>query len=272
MARQRNLASVFLLIANVITVLIIMYIVTNLYNMQPKFTFMEPANAPGQLIQKRWTDPFWWTQIIAVVTRITLILATAARLAAPRNKWYPTFQIIAGALFIIVEIILLIFYFIIISGCNNDPFDSPSGIDNVCNDYRWCCVHGTIDPAPTPATIIQEGCPLLLVECSPAVIADDLKWNFEFTIGFSFGFVLFFLGILHIILGILMGDGRMAEEDDDEEEDEEFIVSNVNNNNNINNGVYQQQQSYVPQNRNNSNSSFYASNPFVINNNKSKRK
>lgn len=231
--RTQNLSTAFLIFGQVILVIAVLFLFYNQLNINYKFTFYEPANNPGQLTTRRIPDPTWWIQIVLTVTRVLLILGTQSRLSDPKDKWYPTFQVIAATFFIIAEIVAMIFYFITISGCNNSPTDSPSGINNICNDYRWCCVYGTIDPAPTPITPILEGCPLLLVDCVPAVPAGDLKWNFEFVIIFSFSFIMIVLGIWHIIFGILMGDGKIVDEENDEEEGEgdEFVLSNINRNN-----------------------------------------
>jgi hypothetical protein len=207
--RTQNAAWCILIIVEVLTVLLVLCVLYVQLNMSFVHTFLTPATAPGVLVSDRVMNPFWWAQILLTTFRILGIVATAMRIAAPRDQWYPVCHGFTSVIWLIVEIAAIVIYFIEIAGCNNSPTAVPSGVDNMCNDYRWCCVYGTINAAPDITTPIQAGCPLLLAPCAPAVTAPLLKWNFEFQMGFGFAIPLLVSAVAHLGFGLCMGKGRI---------------------------------------------------------------
>lgn len=209
---RRNLAYWFFFVFVVLTIVLIMFLCVNQLNMNFKYTFTEPVVMPKGLTMQRLDEPLWWIQVILVVSRLFFLVISIVRLSKPRDYLlgWGTFHLMFSTLNLVAEITACVLYFSEIRGCNKSPNDEISGRNNLCNDYRWCCVYGTVNPVPNATVInnVEPTCPLLLSPCIPLVVASDLTWNWEFLLALVFGLIMVLVSALHIWVGYSMKDGR----------------------------------------------------------------
>ena len=131
--------------------------------------------------------------------RILVIVLTTMRAFVPQSPVIGTTHLVILGIYVASEIVSLIFHVITIISANNSPDDSPSGADNVCNDYRYCCVY------PGPA---NPDCPVLLAPCAPAVTNETLNINFECTISTAFSPIFIVLSLFIALVAYSMGRGK----------------------------------------------------------------
>lgn len=164
-----------------------------------KFTFYEPATSPGHLTEHRYKNPIFWLLWITMILRTMLIVFTTMRAFVPENPTISTVHLVILFIYIVTEVISLIFHIVTLQSGNNSPNDSPSGAGNICNDYRYCCVYHDLP---------NSECPVLLAPCSPFVNETDLETNFECTISLSFSPILIVLGLFITLITYSMGRGK----------------------------------------------------------------
>ena len=197
--QEWNLSYYLLHVSNITLIVVSSFLLYNILVYDFTNTFYQPVCSPGKLTVTRYDKPIFWILYIATVLRLLVIVFTTMRVFQPKNNVITTSQWFICGIYMLIEIISFIFHILENNSCNNSPEDSPSGINNICNDYRYCCVYGTINSNPSLALCdsIQEGCPLLLAPCAPFVNGTDLTSNFEFTISFSFTAIT---GIINIFI------------------------------------------------------------------------
>jgi hypothetical protein len=175
------------------------------YNMMVtnyKYTYLEPYYAPGKLTNERWT-PTFITQYLLFIFRFIGILLTLVRLAFWKHPWAINFHIMFMLIFVLIlECANTILLGLEIPDCNEDIQD------NLCNDYRWCGVHAMNSTNGTcantfPGTEPLYGTPLGVYNFTPAVTADDLKWNDEFLTSFVMALIMLVVSCLILILSFL---------------------------------------------------------------------
>lgn len=154
-----------------------------------KYTYLEPINQTGSLTSNR-LDPTWWTEFLASFLRWLFVFMTIMRVAMYREPWVINMHIFITALFLANEVAGAWLYGFEYECCNNAPWDGDcNGENNICNDYRWCCVYGHV--SDTCANYLQPA-----FNCTPNVTSADLSPNMEFAISFS-------LTLGHGLFGIL---------------------------------------------------------------------
>ncbi len=219
--RTQNINKLVLFLVNIFVIIFFIVSLWNYVNTSFFHSFTTAANNPGQLTSDRVTNIFYWAQAIGII-RILIILFTTLRLSDTKDSWYRKLQTIFSVIFILFEITVIVIYAIEAGSCNKDPSTTSGAVFNMCNDYRYCCVFGTIDGDPkVDETSVLEGCPLLLKDCDPGVNKNDLRMNSDFFVGFTITVFMLIFGVIYLISGILLGDGTIKKDPELEEEEEE---------------------------------------------------
>lgn len=177
-----------------VIIILFLFSVWNSANLDYVHTYMYPANSPGLVTDNRF-GLFWFFSQVAILFRLSILILSLVRFTKPKSKTVRISYITIAILFCLEEIIFLVIHIIEIGDCNQKPF-------NVCNDYRYCCVFGTV-VLTLPIIDFNPFCPLVLSPCSPAVTAIELDWSTEFKISFSLNCIFVVLGIISIIASIL---------------------------------------------------------------------
>lgn len=206
MAKAPSALAIVFIIATVLTILTVLLLCWNDTNMIFTYTFLLPSSSPGLLTSGRNTA-FWWFLQISVAMGILLIFFSGLRLADLKSTAYYWLHLVVSIIAFIIWILFFIFHLVESADCN------VSTGTNICSDYRWCCVYGTVDPAPAGAF-----CPGVDVACSPVAIPADLGWNGVFAFSFGISIVLVVLGLLHIIFGLVLGTGSSSSSSKDDTE------------------------------------------------------
>ena len=183
---------------NFILFVILLYLAYVLLTFNIKFTFYEPPTAPGQLIENRYSNLTFWFIWVFYASCLLLLVFNTMRLFAPQREEITIPHLTITFATIVVLIITLIFFIITFNSANNSPNKSPSGAGNMCNDYRYCCVYGSLP---------NSKCPILTAPCAPFVNVTDLKTNFECNVTVGFLPILIVLCLLIFICGWVMGKG-----------------------------------------------------------------
>ena len=217
----KNAASnVFALIAVFMVMLTLGFFLV-LMNWQFLYSYLVPSTAPG-LLTTSLSDPVYWAVFVVIIARTFVLVCTVGRSAAPGNSVLRVLTPILCAIAIAAEVVALVFLFLHARGCNNAPTDDPSGTTSrYCNDFRYCCVYGTVAtscsanstgtyctlPNATIIADVDSVCPILLAPCSPTVLAGNLHWNWVFgvSVGFCFSFAI--ADLLVMFASIWMADG-----------------------------------------------------------------
>lgn len=175
---------------------------------QNSYTF--PATSPNGLTTGR-EGPIYWVLLPITVIRLLLLTACVARSANSYNRWFKHILSLLAFVLILSEIAGLVIFVIERNACNNPPTGDPSGRNNMCNDYRWCCVYGTYNITNfLPDTQIEPSCPVVLQPCVPPVLVSDLSANWVFDVTLASTVIFMALGVLHIIISGWMKDGSEA--------------------------------------------------------------
>jgi hypothetical protein len=248
-----------LLLILTITLTITWFVILIYWNF--KHTFLEPANAPNGLTSQ-WNGRICWVLFPLTVMRALLTISATARAANAGNKWFKLVLIFIVVVSIIAEIAGMVLFSIEQASCNNAPTDDPSGANNLCNDYRWCCVYGSNNVTSIClGDPIEPSCPITLLPCLPPVLATDLNPNWVFEGSFASTFMFLILDVLHLAIGYWMGDGSVANTySPDGEAYYEGVESSINNDNNsaadilldeLKSGTSKKRKTIIPSSTNN---------------------
>lgn len=197
--REYNFSFWFLHVGNAVLVTLTSLLYFNALAYHFEFTYLTPATAPGHLHENRYENAIFWLLWITSIFRILAIVTTTMRGFVPNNRTIYTFHLIIIILALASEIVSLVYHGVTLNSANNSPNESPTGANNVCNDYRWCCVYHT-NP--------NSGCPVLLAPCAPFVNTTDLKTNFECVISTGAAVVLIIVYLFILLVSYGMGRGK----------------------------------------------------------------
>lgn len=160
-----------------------------------------------------YSDKTYWVILIITVSQTAILWCSIARLANTIEIFTKYLLVILCLIGIGCSVTAVTVLSIEMSGCNNAPTDDPSGLNSLhCNDFRWCCVYGTIDSCPSNTVNFTQNfnhaCPLLTQPCNPTVHPQDLTWNWIFSAAYAFMFVFGILNVLLVFISLAMGNGR----------------------------------------------------------------
>lgn len=152
--------------------------------------------------QQQQEGPLFWVLFVLNVMRITFLTCVIARCAAPRVRWFKFLLALICIAFVLSEIAGIVIFVDERKTCNNAPTASPSGINNACNDFRWCCVYESTNNYAAAQCLVNG------VSCDdPMLSADDLSANWVFDYSFASTVIFMIFGIVHLIVGLWVGDG-----------------------------------------------------------------
>lgn len=152
--------------------------------------------------QQQQEGPLFWILFVLNVMRITLLTCVIARCAAPRIRWFKFLLALVCIVFVLSEIAGIVIFVDERKTCNNAPTASPSGINNACNDFRWCCVYESTNNYAAAQCLVNG------ISCDdPMLSADDLSANWVFEYSFASTVIFMIFGIVHLIVGLWVGDG-----------------------------------------------------------------
>ena len=209
-ARKPGVRYVVYVLLVMITLVAVMTWAIILYNWTFENTFLMPAVAPNGLITQR-NGAVYWVLFPITVLRILALVACIARSANTYNRWYKHIVTLVAFVGILAEIAALVIFIIERNGCNNPPGADPSGRNNLCNDYRYCCVYGTSNITHfLPNSTVEPSCPILLAPCVPAVLASDLTDNWVFDASLASTVIFIAIYVMHILISGWMKDGSEA--------------------------------------------------------------
>lgn len=213
-------------VGNAILVTLTCLLIFNVLAFQFEYTYYKPPHTPGHLTENRYENPLFWLLWITVIMRILSIVVTTMRIFSPGTRSIRPIHYTIIMMSIASELVSLVYHGITIHSANNSPDESPSGADNVCNDPRYCCVHGTHP---------NSNCPLLLAPCSPFVNTTDLVTNIDCTISTAGAVTLIVVYLFILLTSFVMGVGRdiYIRSIRAEEEATVFMESNIESDTNV---------------------------------------
>lgn len=184
-------------------------------NSQPiEHTYTKNPGAPGTLTSQRYT--LNWIVISMSTFALGLLLFFMLLMLIVRKNfgchmiWF-LLSIIMLAIVIFAIVTLSIEY----GDCNDA--DQPN---NICNDFKWCCVHAN-DPA--------NECPNFAV--CPGVLQDDLAPNTQFLglywslVSVTILYIIWFIVLLVYWFSPAPPDNEVEKEKEEEEEEQQMQAS-----------------------------------------------
>jgi ABC-type multidrug transport system fused ATPase/permease subunit len=173
-------------------------------------TYTLPASSPGTLTTSTGSYVYWMILVVSL-TRYGFAITISARSSdahGPVLRYVTTFVCLIALAAEVVAVVLLSLYS---EGCNNSPDSNHPGQDAMlCNDFRWCCVYGNVTNCPLNNFTVPY-CPVLLTACAPAVIAENLHWNWVYATSYALAYVFIVLTIAALLLSSWMGNGRSSD-------------------------------------------------------------
>lgn len=199
-------------VSGVITLFLILFVIgTVIYvsvfvnSLAIPHTYFKYPGAPGMLYSERYSFE-WFVIMISIILHVLVVFVIAMLVKFRYN--YGCNMIWFFVYFILFVCMILVIAFL---GVEYNECNGADAAGNLCNSYKWCCVHYT-NPA--------NGCPNVS-PCADGTTQSNLSPNFEF-MGIMWTNVT--LASLHLIFIMFVmfywvSDGSS---DDDEVEYEEY--------------------------------------------------
>jgi hypothetical protein len=236
-----------------------MMMVVNLWWMF-RYSYTNPWTAPMG-VTSDGSSMIFWVIFLTIVSRTAAMCNCVARSANSRSMWVRYLLIVILLVAIGCEIAAVAIFFVEQNGCNNPPVGDP-GTTNTrfCNDFRYCCVYGTIGAPPGNSTPVNIDCPLTLTGCTPSVAAADLGWNWVFVTNFAMTWIFMIVWALLLACSIWMRAGLKrkvtsdvyaestlegiydVEMDSGDEDEERGVGASINSRRRVGSQQQQQQQ------------------------------
>ena len=170
----------------------VVYVGVFIHNFPFKHTYTENPGNPGILISDRYTFG-WVITMLSAVTYLAMLYLIHMWIITRKHFGWSTLMFVLYLAFFCLLVLILVFFSITYAGCN--AADAPQ---NMCNDYKWCCVHA-LDHCPT------------YINC-PGVTESDLVPKREFTTIFWANVAMVGLHAVFLIVVLLYWSSPMRAE------------------------------------------------------------